>query len=175
MGCLQQLPYPVPDDIKRRVIYDGVSRPTGQRYWGTFTHYVYILLEMLSLAMLYKCPKFLGGEGKCPPLQLACFSQGSSSIVNIRHADVLQQTRTRDAQRGNSLHCTDKNSLPLPNFQLWSKHIFSATSSPIFQISLIYAFIGVCSLWRQPNNGYPFQLFSRIGHVQREPMKCFSG
>ena len=28
----------------------------------------------------------------------------------------LSQSRTTDAQRGNSLHCTAENSLPLPNF-----------------------------------------------------------
>ena len=41
-----------------------------------------------------------------------------------------------DAQRRNSIHCTAENSLPLPlpNFVC---HI-----GPIFQISLIYAFIG---------------------------------
>ena len=41
--------------------------------------------------------------------------------------------RTTDAQRGNSLHCTAKNSLPLPNFQLRPKHILSATLAQFFR------------------------------------------
>ena len=35
--------------------------------------------------------------------------------------------RTTDAQRENSLHCTAKNSIPIPNFQVRPKHILSAT------------------------------------------------
>ena len=41
--------------------------------------------------------------------------------------------RTTDAQRGNSLHCTAENSLPLPNFQVRPKHILSATPVQIFR------------------------------------------
>ena len=37
------------------------------------------------------------------------------TIVSV-HFVKLFLTRTRDAQRGNSLHCTAENSLPLPNF-----------------------------------------------------------
>ena len=36
-------------------------------------------------------------------------------------------TRTTEAQRGKSLHCTAKNSIPIPNFQVRPKHILSAT------------------------------------------------
>ena len=42
------------------------------------------------------------------------------------------QARTTDAQRGNILHCTAENSLPLPNFQVRPKHILSATSAQFF-------------------------------------------
>ena len=36
--------------------------------------------------------------------------------VQNRVQSCLLEPRTTDAQRGNSLHCTAKNSLPLPNF-----------------------------------------------------------
>ena len=42
-------------------------------------------------------------------------------------------TRTTDAQRGNSLHYTAENSIPIPNFQVWPKHILSATSAQFFR------------------------------------------
>ena len=42
-------------------------------------------------------------------------------------------TRTTDTQRGNSLHCTAENSIPIPNFQVRLKHILSATSAQFFR------------------------------------------
>ena len=51
-------------------------------------------------------------------------------------------TRTTDAQRGNKLHCKAENSLPLPKFLDTDKAYFVCHIGPIFQISLIYAFIG---------------------------------
>ena len=36
------------------------------------------------------------------------------------------QARTKDAQRGNSLHCKAENSIPIPNFYVRPKHILSA-------------------------------------------------
>ena len=41
--------------------------------------------------------------------------------------------RTTDTQRGNSLHCTAENSIPIPNFQVWRQHILSATSAHFFR------------------------------------------
>ena len=41
------------------------------------------------------------------------------SFVYVKHAAnyvISFESRTTDAQRGNSLHCTAENSLPLPNF-----------------------------------------------------------
>ena len=52
----------------------------------------------------------------------------------------IQKSALTDAQRGNSLHCTAENSLPLPNFQ--AEAYFVCHIGPIFQISLMYAFIG---------------------------------
>ena len=39
----------------------------------------------------------------------------------------VKEPRTTDAQRGNSLHCTAKTSIPIPNFLVWPKHIWSDT------------------------------------------------
>ena len=47
--------------------------------------------------------------------------------------------RTTDAQRGNSLHC--RKFTPTPKFLGTVKAYFVCHISPIFQISLIYAFI----------------------------------
>ena len=56
-----------------------------------------------------------------------------------------------DAQRVNSLYCTAKNSIPIPFFGT-TKAYFVCDISPIFQTSLIYAFIGCPlgwpALWR---------------------------
>ena len=49
------------------------------------------------------------------------------------------ESRTTDAQRENSLHCTAENSIPIPNFMVRPKHILSATSadfSDIFDLCL---------------------------------------
>ena len=40
----------------------------------------------------------------------------SSKFKEYEVCDLMYITRTTDAQRGNSLHCTAENSLPLPNF-----------------------------------------------------------
>ena len=58
-------------------------------------------------------------------LESRCFNQYLSS-------------RTTDAQRGNSLHCTAKNSIQ--NFQVRPKLFLSATSPRFFRY--LYAFIG---------------------------------
>ena len=50
-------------------------------------------------------------------------------------------TRTTDAQRGNGLHYMAKNSLPL-KFLGTAKAYFVYHIGPIFQISMIYVFIG---------------------------------
>ena len=52
------------------------------------------------------------------------------------------QSRTTDAQRESSLHCTAENSFPLPDFFCSIEAHLICQISPIFQISLIYAFIG---------------------------------
>ena len=62
------------------------------------------------------------------------------SLLQVRSADCHNKTalkhrldilwmnsRTTDAQRGNSLHCTAENSIPIPNFYVRLKHILSAT------------------------------------------------
>ena len=56
-----------------------------------------------------------------------------------------QKSRTTDAQRGNSLHCTAKNSLPLPNFQVRLKHILSATLDQFFRYFCFMPSLGVRS------------------------------
>ena len=49
------------------------------------------------------------------------------------HQLLDKRARTTDTQRGNSLHCTAENSIPIPNFQVWWQHILSATSAKIFR------------------------------------------
>ena len=61
---------------------------------------------------------------------------------NHMHMGTHYHSRTTDAQRGNSLHCTAENSIPIPNFQVWPKHILSATLAQSFRYFFIYAFIG---------------------------------
>ena len=51
----------------------------------------------------------------------------------VYYTNRYQKPRTTDAQRGNSLHCTAENSLPLPNFQVRPKQILSATSAQFFR------------------------------------------
>ena len=51
-------------------------------------------------------------------------------------------TRTTDAQRGNSLHCTAENSIPIPNFQVRPKHILCATSAQFFRYLWFMPYIG---------------------------------
>ena len=55
--------------------------------------------------------------------------------------------RTTDPQRGNSLHCTAENSLPLPNFYVRPKHILSATSAQNFSFLWFMPSLGVRSPW----------------------------
>ena len=43
-------------------------------------------------------------------------TKGELLLEKSIHAKAAGNTRTTDAQRGNSLHCTAENSLPLPNF-----------------------------------------------------------
>ena len=43
------------------------------------------------------------------------FSDMNSQRI-LRASDELRYPRTTGAQRGDSLHCTAENSLPLPNF-----------------------------------------------------------
>ena len=53
--------------------------------------------------------------------------------------------RTTDAQRGNSLHCTAENSIPIPNFYVRPKHILSATSAQFFRYLWFMPSLGVRS------------------------------
>ena len=53
--------------------------------------------------------------------------------------------RTTDAQRGNSPHCTAKNSLPLPNFWVRPRHILSSTSAQLFRYLWFMPSLGVRS------------------------------
>ena len=55
------------------------------------------------------------------------------------------QTRTKDAQRGNCLYCTAENSIPIPNFEVRSKHILSTTSAQFFGYLWFMPSLGVCS------------------------------
>ena len=58
------------------------------------------------------------------------------SAAAVRKKDRLRfQARTTD-------YCAVENSLPLPIFQVRPRHILVCHNGPIFQISLIYAFVG---------------------------------
>ena len=74
MECLQQLPYPVPDDIKRRVIYGGFmggsSQLTGQQHKGSSKNYVgigYLIKSFLAAGGSSNNDFFLA-EILCVPL-----------------------------------------------------------------------------------------------------------
>ena len=54
-------------------------------------------------------------------------------------------SRTTDAQGGISLHCTAKNSIPIPNFWVRPKHILSATSAQFFRYLRFMPSMGVRS------------------------------
>ena len=41
--------------------------------------------------------------------------------------------RTTDTRLGNCLHCKAENQIPIPNFQVWQKHILLATSAQNFR------------------------------------------
>ena len=60
--------------------------------------------------------------------------------------------RTTDTQRGNSLHCTAENSIPIPNFLVWPKHILSATLAQFFRYLWFMPSLGVRSLWSRLKN-----------------------
>ena len=58
-----------------------------------------------------------------------------SSFLKLLHSHEFfhfRTIRTTYAQRGNSLHCTAENSIPMPNFQVRPEHILSATSAQFF-------------------------------------------
>ena len=40
----------------------------------------------------------------------------SCIVQKLKKSRAPMRTRTTDAQRGNSLHCTAENSIPIPNF-----------------------------------------------------------
>ena len=56
-------------------------------------------------------------------------------------------SRTTDAQRRNSLHCTAEISIPIPNFWVRRQHILSATSAQFFRYLWFMPSLGVRSPW----------------------------
>ena len=71
------------------------------------------------------------------------------------------KTRTTDAQRAHSLHCTAENSIPIPKFMVWRQHILSATSAQFFRWFWFMPSLDVRSPWCKPRLG----LYSGIyGH-----------
>ena len=77
---------------------------------------------------------------------------GTSIVIIVRPAIGRSSkiwwylTRTTDAQRGNSLHCTAENSIQNPKIFGTAEACFVCHIGPIFQISLIHSFRDVrCS------------------------------
>ena len=68
-------------------------------------------------------------------------------IISFSKYLVEYTTRTTVVQRGNSLHCMSKNSLPLPNCLRRPKHVLSATSTQFFRYLWFMPSLGVRSPW----------------------------
>ena len=94
--------------------------------------YTYIRIsERMSckeLAMLFR-KSYKYGPYQTKSLKLSTYLKN----VWIKLFQVCIRTRTTDAQRRNSLHCTAENLIPIPNFQVRPKHILSATSAQFFR------------------------------------------
>ena len=65
----------------------------------------------------------------------------SAKLLNTQYIG----TRTTDAQRGNSLHWTAKNTISIPNFHVRPKHISSATSTKFYRYLWFMPSLGVRS------------------------------
>ena len=81
----------------------------------------------------------------------ACTSNHKKESVTLPEM-YHQDLQTSDTQKGNSFHCTAENSIPIPNFLVWPKHILSATLAQFFRYLWFMPSLGVCSLWSRLKN-----------------------
>ena len=69
-----------------------------------------IILKVDFLSFKMRCTTRISKNCSCSS------NSHSQRRGSCKQFEELYYTRTTDAQRGNSLHCTAENSLPLPNF-----------------------------------------------------------
>ena len=78
--------------------------------------------ESFQMATLHSTPRSIevGQNAETYTGNLSFSNSGINKVALVKNAllpmSLYSLPRTTDAQRGNSLHCTAKNSLPLPNF-----------------------------------------------------------
>ena len=97
-------------------------------------------LYEFSFIYLYSAKFSLDFCSKCAALIFWDWGIAEKTFI-IRYANA----RTTDAQKGNILHCTANNSLTLPIFLVWPKHILSARSAQFFRYLWFMPALGVYS------------------------------